>query len=152
MAERRVDEVPQIKRMGAGMTKVKPPTVPCGSCPYRKDVPSGIWAAKEYNKLPGYDGEIADQFAKGATGMFMCHQRDGCLCGGWLATHGPENLLALRLASAECDPSVFDYTTTVPVFESGDAARKHGIKQIKRPGVRARKMVAGLMRILQPGR
>jgi hypothetical protein len=37
---------------------------PCASCPYRKDVPSGIWAAHEYTKLLAYDGDILDQLAK----------------------------------------------------------------------------------------
>lgn len=73
----------------------KPPKVPCGTCPYRRDVPSGVWAAEEYDKLPGYDGDVPDQLRAGAMGLFMCHQRDGCLCGGWLMAHGPDNLLAL---------------------------------------------------------
>ena len=35
---------------------VRPPAKsPCGSCPYRQDVPSGVWAASEYEKLPAYD-------------------------------------------------------------------------------------------------
>lgn len=121
--------------------RAKAPPVPCGSCPYRKDVPSGIWAKSEYNKLPRYDGETWEQ----APQAFLCHQRDGCLCGGWLACHGPHELLALRI-DRDIDPSVFDYTTDVPVFESGAAARAHGIKDIKRPKTKARKMVAGLMK------
>jgi hypothetical protein len=56
-------------------------------------VPSGIWAAEEYDKLPLYDGETFEQ----APHLFMCHQRDGSLCGGWLACHDPHELLALRL-------------------------------------------------------
>ena len=81
--------------------KAKAPPVPCGSCPYRKDVPSGIWAKSEYDKLPRYDGETWEQDPK----AFMCHQRDGCLCGGWLACHSPRHLLALRL-DRDIDPSV----------------------------------------------
>ena len=61
--------------------KVKAPRVLCASCPYRKDVPSGIWEQSEYDKLPKYDGETWEQ----AGALFMCHLRDGCLCGGWLA-------------------------------------------------------------------
>lgn len=121
--------------------KAKAPPVPCGSCPYRKDVPSGIWAKNEYDKLPRYDGKTWEQ----APEVFMCHQRDGCLCGGWLACHGPRELLALRF-DRNIDPSVLDYKTDVPVFESGAAARAHGIKDIKRPKAKARKMVAGLVK------
>lgn len=31
---------------------LKPPKVPCGTCPYRRDVPAGIWHGEEYAKLP----------------------------------------------------------------------------------------------------
>jgi hypothetical protein len=114
---------------------------PCGSCPYRRDVPSGIWAREEYDKLPRYDGETWEQ----DVAIFMCHQRDGRLCAGWLACHDPRELLALRI-TRNVDPRVFDYETDTPVFASGAEARTHGIKNIPRPGVRARKMVAGLVR------
>lgn len=33
------------------MTKLTPRKTPCASCPYRKDVPSGVWEASEYEKL-----------------------------------------------------------------------------------------------------
>lgn len=127
------------------MTTNKPskaPPMPCGSCPYRRDVPSGIWAQNEYDKLPGYDGETWEQ----SLVPFACHQRDGCLCGGWLACHGPHNLLALRIPGAGIDPSVFDYKTDVPVFSSGAEARAHGMRDIKKPKARARKMISGLAR------
>lgn len=119
--------------------------MPCGSCPYRRDVPSGIWSRAEYDKLLAYDGETWQQ----SPIAFGCHQRDNNLCGGWLACHGPENLLALRIPNKTIDPSVFDYKTDVPVFSSGAEARAHGIKDIKRPKARARKMVAGLLKKLQ---
>lgn len=123
----------------------KAPPVPCGSCPYRKDVPSGIWSKHEYDKLPAYDGEVIDQLAKGAVGVFMCHQQDGHLCGGWLACHGPRNLAAL-ISPHVVAPEAYDYKTAVPVFASGAEARKHGIRDIKNPGARARKMIENLMR------
>lgn len=113
---------------------------PCASCPYRKDAPSGLWAEHEYDKLPEYDGEIIHQAARGAFGTFMCHQRDGRLCAGWVASHGPENLLALRL-DRHVDPSVFDYTTDVPVFKSGAEARDHGLRDIDKPGAKARRLM-----------
>ena len=123
-------------------TLLKAPPAPCGSCPYRKDVPSGIWARKEYEKLPGYDGETWQQ----TPSLFLCHQRDGNLCGGWLACHDPNELLALRMCGREVDPSVFDFATDVPVFGSGAEARAHGIRDIKSPKAKARKMMAGLVR------
>jgi hypothetical protein len=118
--------------------------VPCGSCPYRRDVPSGIWERLEYDKLPAYDGPIWAQ----PLALFMCHQRDGNLCAGWLACHDPAELLALRLPNRgePIDSAVFIYQTTVPVFPSGAEARAHGVRDIERPGRKARKMAAGLVR------
>jgi hypothetical protein len=123
------------------MTTIKAPSVPCGSCPYRKDVPSGLWARSEYDKLPGYDGPTWSQ----PPALFMCHQKDGHLCGGWLACHGPQELLALRFAR-NIDPSVFNYQTDVSVFASGAAARAHGIGGIDRPSIKATRMIDGLLR------
>lgn len=129
------------------MPHLKAPAVPCGSCPYRRDVPSGIWAKHEYDKLPLYDGETWEQTWQ----VFMCHQRDGNLCGGWLACHGPQELLALRVPNEKIDPAVFDYKTDVPVFSSGAEAREHGIKDIDDPGPKAVKMVDGLTRLKSGG-
>jgi hypothetical protein len=116
--------------------------VPCGSCPYRRDVPSGIWSQHEYDKLPSYDGPTWGQSPK----LFMCHQRDGNLCAGWLACHGPQELLALRFHNPDIDPAIYAYKTDVPVFRSGAAARAHGLREIKEPGETAQKMMAGLVR------
>lgn len=123
----------------------RPPKTPCGSCPYRRDVPSGVWAREEYEKLPAYDGEIIDQLRAGAGSLFMCHQRDGCLCGGWLLTHGVDNLLALRLNPV--DPSVRDYSSDVPVFSSGAEAAEHGVRDLDAPSREARRKVDGLMKL-----
>lgn len=120
----------------------KPPARPCGSCPYRKDVPSGIWDVSEYVKLPAYDGDITNQVVKGAFGLFMCHQRDGCLCGGWLQSHGTDDLLALRLNSV--DPSAWNYTSEIEVFGSGAAAALHGLQDIADPSPEARRFMDGI--------
>lgn len=116
---------------------------PCASCPYRRDVPSGIWEAEEYDKILPYDNETWMQPPK----LFLCHQANGCLCRGWLDTHG-ETLLALRLACSrgEVDPKTagksLDEGPAVPVFESAAEAAKHGRRSIKRPGRKARAMVS----------
>ena len=114
---------------------------PCGSCPYRRDVPSGIWEQVEYDKLPSYDGPT---WAQSPT-LFFCHYRDGNLCAGWLACHNPRELLALRMPHT-CDPSVYDYSTDVPVFNSGAEARQHGLYGIRSPDLKAKKMIAGIVR------
>lgn len=121
---------------------MKPPKVPCGSCPYRTDVPAGIWEAHEYAKLPAYDGETWQQPPQ----VFMCHQRDGCICGGWLMTHDRDHLLALRLQARNLDPSVWEYAPDVPVFESGAAAAAHGMAGIENPTPEAQRKIAGLIR------
>jgi hypothetical protein len=117
---------------------------PCKSCPYRTDVPSGIWAPEEYDKLPTYDGEIIDQLMGGAMGLFFCHQKDGHLCAGWIATHGADNLLALRMNAV--DASVWTYTTTVPVFSSGQDVCDHGKRDISAPGDAANRAISRLVR------
>ena len=50
---------------------------PCPSCPYRRDVPSGIWHESEYAKLPQFDGPTQDQLAAGAFALFHCHSQPG---------------------------------------------------------------------------
>ena len=123
---------------------------PCKSCPYRTDVPSGVWAQNEYEKLPAYDGLLVDQVLKGAVGMFYCHQQDGKLCAGWVATHGAQNLLAMRLGSllenVQIDPEIWDYKSPVPVFKSGAEAAEHGSRDIMEPGDDAKRVVGQLVR------
>lgn len=124
-----------------------PPARPCGTCPYRRDVPSGIWAKEEYEKLPNYDGSIFEQIQNNAGGLFMCHQRDGCLCGGWLATHGVDNLLAVRLMPIA--PFDGPYVSDVPVFASGAEAAAHGLKDIDNPSPAAQRKIDGLVKALK---
>lgn len=123
-----------------------PARTPCSSCPYRRDVPSGIWEAHEYDKLPLYDGDVPDQLAASATGLFRCHQRDGHLCAGWVACHDMENNLAVRLSMRLVDPAVFDYASPVPVFASGAEAAEHGKRDPAAPGAEARRKIARLLR------
>lgn len=125
-------------------TLPKPPKKPCGSCPYRLDTPSGIWEEHEYRKLPHYDGNTGQQFMNGATALFMCHQKDGCLCGGWLVTHDPNHLAALRLNAVH--QSAFSYDPGVPCHPSGEAACAHGLRDAEEPSPDARKMIAGLIK------
>ncbi|WP_245558286.1 DUF6283 family protein [Nocardia thailandica] len=109
--------------------RMGPPAVqPCGGCPYRRDVPSGVWAAEEYAKLRAYDNDTAEQPGK----LFQCHLHDSDaatarLCGGWVGCHQP-HLLALRVAvfdgriSAETAQACETYRSRVPLFASGAEA------------------------------
>jgi hypothetical protein len=121
---------------------------PCGSCPYRRDVPSGVWDPDEYAKLPPYDNETAAQ----PVTAFLCHQQDGRLCAGWVAVHDMDESLGLRMAAAaglltrEQYEEALDYTTDVPLFASGAEAAAHGLAEVADPGRAARATVEKLRR------
>ncbi|MFF7415791.1 DUF6283 family protein [Streptomyces lydicus] len=126
---------------------------PCESCPYRRDVPAGIWAGEEYEKLRRYDADTPNQ----PTGMFQCHQADGDsnarrICAGWVGCHEGEHLLALRLAVIDrsIDLTTFraaiEYDSPVPLFPSGSAAAAHGEAGIDSPAEDARRMVDKISR------
>lgn len=119
---------------------------PCPSCPYRRDVPSGVWVIEEYAKLPLYDGETFEQ----PPGFFMCHQQDGRPCAGWVACHDMDQSLAFRLAATNMDEqtarAILDYETDVEVFSSGREAAEHGVRDIVKPGPEARQQMDRLLR------
>lgn len=119
---------------------------PCASCPYRKDVPSGVWARNEYEKLPAYDGGTLEQFLNEAVAMFNCHQQDGYLCAGWVAVHDMTQSAAIRMTREEIDPMIFDYVSPVPVFASGQEAHDHGVRDIENPSDEAYRVVDRLER------
>jgi len=132
---------------GAEASCVRPPAAhPCGSCPYRRDVPAGVWAVEEYEKLPPYDAETTHQ----PTGVFLCHQQNGRACAGWVAVHDMGHSLALRLAVARGsvdDLAAFiDYSTTTPLWGSGREAAEHGIAGVKEPDESACRVIAKLGR------
>lgn len=132
---------------------INPPAPrPCKSCPYRVDVPSGIWSEGEYEKLKEYDAPTGFQ----PHGVFQCHQNDGDdpkarLCAGWAGCHG-DDLLSLRLAvvmgSIDTDTYVaaVDYKSPVELFTSGEAAAEHGMRDIDDPSDEARQMMADIQR------
>ena len=126
------------------MTTVRPR--PCPSCPYRRDVPSGIWAAEEYAKLPLYDQPTWAQ----PTRMFACHSAPAKVCAGWAGCHDMGESLAARLAVSrrEISPDIFGYTTAVPLFGSGAEAAEHGMRDLGTPGPEAQRKAAGLLRML----
>jgi hypothetical protein len=127
------------------MTEPKgPASRPCGSCPYRRDAPSGLWHPTEYAKLPLYDLETYDQ----PQAAFFCHQQDGHLCAGWVGCHDMEETLAMRLPfhglSEEELDKTYDYVSPVPLFASGAEAALHGMRDDAEPDERSRRMNARL--------
>lgn len=120
---------------------------PCASCPYRRDVPSGVWESNEYDKLYAYDADTSEQ----PPAIFMCHQPNeggATVCAGWLGHTDPADLLAVRLgvAMGALDPAALDYTTDVDLFDSGAEAAAHGLADIDRPSDAARRVVAKIQR------
>ena len=130
------------------MTETRPPAPrPCESCPYRADVPSGIWAADEYDKLPAYDQPTFAQ----PTAVFLCHQQDGRACAGWAGCHNGDHLLALRFAgrdglSRETAEAIRDYRSPIPLHPSGEAAAAHGLAELEQPGSDADRIRGKLVR------
>jgi hypothetical protein len=120
---------------------------PCGSCPYRRDVPSGVWAENEYQKLPAYDGSTVEQLVNGAHGVFLCHTTPDKLCAGWVGCHSMDDNLALRLEAqrgTEIDPAVFTYESPIPLWGSGAEACAHGMAEIDDPPEEAVKTIEKL--------
>lgn len=131
------------------MEPILPPAPnPCGSCPYRRDVPSGVWDEEEYAKLPEYDMPTAVQ----PPAVFLCHQQDGHLCSGWAACHDMNESLGLRLAvslgaiEVTHVHAILNHSTPVPLFASGAEAAAHGRAEITAPGDRAAKTIDKLTR------
>jgi hypothetical protein len=124
--------------------EVHPPAAsPCGSCPYRRDVPSGIWSVDEYAKLPAYDAPTGEQ----PIGVFHCHRQDGRVCAGWAGCHDMQESLAVRIAALDGRldaDELLDYETTTPLFDSGAEAALHGMKDIADPGPEARRVMEKL--------
>ena len=124
----------------------RPAPRPCGSCPYRKDVPSGVWAEEEYDKLPPYDNDTPEQ----PFGLFFCHQQDGHLCAGWVGCHDMDHNLAIRLhagnMSDEDLEALATYESPVPLFESGAQACEHGKRDIDHPDDKTRRTITRLTR------
>jgi hypothetical protein len=112
------------------------------------DVPSGVWTAEEYDKLPPYDLETAYQ----PPSVFLCHQKDGRVCAGWAGCHDGTQLLSLRFAGLldvlprEVAEQVIEYVSPVPLFPSGAAAAAHGMRDIDEPGPAAQALMADLVR------
>jgi hypothetical protein len=106
-------------------------------------VPSGVWCAEEYLKLPRYDGDTGQQFMAGATGLFYCHQQDGKLCAGWVGCHDMHHAAAVRLHPIA--PEAYSYRSPVPLFATGAQAAAHGLADIQEPGERAQRAIRRLL-------
>lgn len=119
------------------MTEVR--SKPCQSCPYRVDVPSGVWAHEEYEKLRDYDEPTGNQ----PLAFFACHATPEHLCNGWAVVHTSRghrfDLLALRLLSGPEIP-----VSDIELWPSGNIAADHGQADIEDPTPEAKAAMARL--------
>ncbi|MFI5560744.1 DUF6283 family protein [Amycolatopsis japonica] len=159
------DDVPSA---AARNDELGPPAeAPCRTCPYRRDVPSGVWDITEFDKLPRYDQDTAHQ----PTALFQCHLTDedklptkrrqtdeaegglARICAGWAGCHDGDNLLSLRIAvhhgviSLATAERIRAYESPVPLWESGAAAAAHGLGSILNPPAAARQAIDTLVRV-----
>jgi hypothetical protein len=124
----------------------EPASHPCGSCPYRRDVPSGVWSEEEYRKLPLWDGPTWNQ----PPTVFMCHQADGRVCAGWAGCHDMSEAMGPRIAmlsgkmSEDVYNALLDYVCSVELWGSGAEACAHGMAEVFTPGEAARRVIAKL--------
>jgi hypothetical protein len=121
---------------------------PCPSCPYRRDVPSGIWDASEYDKLPLFDLGTGEQAMAGAFALFHCHSSPARLCAGWAGCHDMSENLAVRMHARHIDPAIYEYVSPVPLFASGAEAAEHGKRDLSGPGPAAVRKARQLLRIV----
>lgn len=117
---------------------------PCRTCPYRRDVPAGLWDPVEYHKLIAYDVDTSSQ----PIGVFLCHYTNSdnpTLCRGWLAVGGWE-LLGVRLAvtTGHLDPAEVDRPIATDVFDTGTDAAMWGLSGVADPGPDAQAAIARL--------
>lgn len=138
------------------MTMLPPAPSPCASCPYRRDVPSGIWDTDEYAKLPRYDQPTGEQ----PPGAFRCHLYPDDrprACAGWAGCHDSDELLALRVGvltgsmTVETAEAIRDYVSPVPLFASGTEAAVHGMREVCRPSADAHAAMAKISRVRMRG-
>lgn len=121
---------------------------PCESCPYRKDVPSGVWHEQEYLKLAEYDKETQDQ----PIGVFLCHaaDREKTLCRGWVEVHGKQSgekdLLCTRI---QIDREFLDVEPCgIPLYSSGQEAMEAGLREVDFPSQEAIDLMIKIQRKL----
>lgn len=108
---------------------------PCNTCPYRRDVPSGVWSVEEYEKLREFDRPMADQ----PQHAFACHATPEHYCSGWGAVGGFD-MLALRVRACAGHPAEWDGVIPEPstaLFASHTEAADHGMRDVDAPSIDA---------------
>lgn len=131
--------------------------LPCVSCPYRKDVPSGVWSEDEYAKLTDYDpiwmtwpNGKSHLMPSSLIAVFHCHQENSTgiptVCRGWLSVHDDCIAVRLALADGRLTEEQVDAPVAVELFATGEEAAEHGMADYYDPGPEARDMQTKLLR------
>jgi hypothetical protein len=119
---------------------------PCNTCPYRKDTPSGIWDREEYNKLPAWDGTEMHEMN---IALFLCHSANlagnKAVCRGWLEVHCENKGVRLNMMSGRITVPCTT-PTTAELYESGAAARRAGLRGVRKPSKKANVVINKLAR------
>lgn len=122
---------------------------PCLSCPYRRDVPPGVWSEDEYAKLPAYDEEHRDGQLP-MLAVFHCHQENATgvdtVCRGWLSVHRESPAARLAVLAGAVSVDELCAPTDVALWPSGAAAAEHGLSGVDDPPPEARALVEKLLR------
>lgn len=144
--------------------KINVPRVACGSCPYRRDTPSGVWAAEHYELLREMDSrrviDLPYPDGKGGTvtlptnnpnlATFHCHQENatGCptICRGWLSVERHSIGARLLVATGAIDPEDVPTEDESDIYYStGTEASEAGLVDIEEPGPEAERLMQRLM-------
>lgn len=85
---------------------------PCGSCPYRTDVPTGTWHAEEFENLLAHDADPMNGSVFGCH-RFRLRREEADICAGWFLDQQERGLPSIKLrlalmARGEDQPVVTD--------------------------------------------
>ena len=110
----------------------------CSTCPYRRDVPPGIWEREEYEKLRMFDRDVSRmEDPTPALAIFLCHQTPmtgvETLCRGWLSTHRDSVAVRLGVTMNKIDPDLIPDEEESLYYSSGTEACEAGIAHVDDP-------------------
>jgi len=117
---------------------------PCATCPYRRDVPAGIWHPTEYAKLAEFDE------SPGPLKTFLCHNSPDTpgdtACRGWLTVHREGIAVRLGILQGQYSPEEVFAEVAEPLYSSGKEAAAAGLAGCRRPSAEARRLMRKLAR------
>lgn len=141
----------------AEAAKLFVPKRACSSCPYRRDVPSGVWAREHYELLRDMDSRrtikvpmlgpndetVMVDAPNPNPGTFHCHQSNATgrptVCRGWLSVE--RNSIGVRLLASfggiEYE-DIPDEDESATYYSSGTEAAEAGLRDIENPSSEAR--------------